>query len=227
MVGTMATREIRTTQANRASACDVCGRTLLRGEQAHPFLEGSEPRTVCELCTSRAAQAGWLREGTVPSFAGRPAERRSLLGRLRGRREAAETRPEPAHQEDGAPRPVPRPLRRLTEPRHVRAVPAGLEQRIAAAVETFNRSEHPRTMAGIARSLGVPSVTIRPDAGRASLVFITVAWELSWYRYEVDLADEDEPVRISHQGGDLAELLPDERRPNAACNRDGLLTLGT
>jgi hypothetical protein len=56
-------------------------------------------------------------------------------------------------------------------------------------------------------------------------VFVTVAWELSWYRYEVDLADEDEPVRVGRQGGDLDELLPEEREPNAVCEANGLLAL--
>ena len=57
-----------------------------------------------------------------------------------------------------------------TEPRHVRAVPTSAEQRIASAVDAFNSSEHPRTVAGVARSLGVPIVSVRPVAGRPSVV---------------------------------------------------------
>jgi hypothetical protein len=225
----MATREIRLTQADVA-ACDVCGRTLLRGERAHPYLEGDEPRLVCELCTGRAAREGWLREGASPVYGGRKGgadRRRSLLGRLR-REVEVKLASEP---DDAAPpaehgrRPAPLPRRRPSEPRHVRAVPAGLEQRIAAAVEAFNGSQAPRTVAGVTRSLGFPSVHIRPDATRPSLVFVTVAWELSWYRYEVDLADEDEPVRVGSQGSELDELPPQERESNATCAENGLLAL--
>lgn len=225
----MATREIRTYQPSLASACDVCGRTLLRGENAHPFLDGAEPRIVCELCTNRAGQEGWLREGTVPSYDGRGAgeRRRSLLGRLRTRREPSdETGTPTGAAEDHVVRAPDRIRRRQMEPRHVRAVPTAPEQRIAAAVEAFNNSRHPRTVAGVGRSLGAPTVAIRPDPTRPSLVYVTVAWELSWYRYEIDLADEDEPVRVANQGSELSELSPDELEPAAACDDSGLLVLG-
>jgi hypothetical protein len=224
----MATREIRPA-AGDIAICDVCGRTLLRGEHAHRYLEGTEPRSVCELCTGRAGREGWLREGASPAYAGhrsRGDRRRSLLGRIR--REPSEP-PAQAVEATATPeraRRMPqRPQRRPTEPRHVRAVPASIEQRIAAAIEAFNKSEQRRTVAGVTRSLGFPSVTIRPDTGRPALVFVTVAWELSWYRFEVDLADEDDPVQIGSQGSELDELPPEELEANAACDEAGLLAL--
>ncbi|MCW3064012.1 MAG: hypothetical protein JWN32_1184, partial [Solirubrobacterales bacterium] len=66
----MATRDIRTSQ--EAVTCDVCGRTLLRGETAATYLAGGGRRAVCELCTPRALQEGWVREGagTVPASRG-------------------------------------------------------------------------------------------------------------------------------------------------------------
>ena len=76
------------------------------------------------------------------------------------------------------------------EPRHVRAVPTGAEQKIASAVAVFNGSEHRRTVAGVARSLGAPTRRDPPEQGHSSLVHIVVSWELCWYRYEVDLSDE-------------------------------------
>src|SRR3954470_16982465 len=75
-----------------AVSCDVCGRTLLRGEQADVFLAAGARRNVCELCTARATHEGWIREGLDPSPGGPRSgdgRRGSLLGRLRRpRREA-------------------------------------------------------------------------------------------------------------------------------------------
>jgi hypothetical protein len=111
------------------------------------------------------------------------------------------------------------------EPRHVRAVPSGDEQKTAAAVEIFNRSEHCRTISGVARSLGEPSVAVAPVPERPSLVNLTVAWELCWYRYDVDLSEEDPVVRVSGQGYELDELQPGERTPNVLADERGRLSL--
>src|SRR3954464_11779930 len=71
--------------------CDVCGRTLLRGEHADVFIAGGQRRNVCELCTGRAVHEGWIREGLDDVVArGRDGRHRrggSLLSRLRSRRE--------------------------------------------------------------------------------------------------------------------------------------------
>ncbi|MGP0051526.1 MAG: hypothetical protein ACLPZR_22125, partial [Solirubrobacteraceae bacterium] len=86
----MSTREIRTSMS--VSACDVCGRTMLRGERAEIYLDGAARHSVCELCTSRALHGGWVREGTMPAYDesdARVYRRRSLLSRLRGRRDPA------------------------------------------------------------------------------------------------------------------------------------------
>src|SRR5215213_4721644 len=76
------------TTSHAAVSCDVCGRTLLRGEQAEPFIAGGTRRLVCNLCTARATNEGWIREGLADTLSvhrhGR--ERRgSLLRRLRDR----------------------------------------------------------------------------------------------------------------------------------------------
>jgi len=91
-----ARKSITTTRA--AVSCDVCGRTLLRGEHADPFIAGGARRMVCELCTARAANEGWIREGADNALGVRrngPRGGRSLFGRLRprqlpGRRTAAQ-----------------------------------------------------------------------------------------------------------------------------------------
>jgi outer membrane biosynthesis protein TonB len=42
-------------------ACDVCGRTILKGEQIHEYLTPQRERIrVCVLCRSRAETSGWI-----------------------------------------------------------------------------------------------------------------------------------------------------------------------
>jgi hypothetical protein len=212
------TKDIRT--AHTHVACDVCGRTLLRGERSETYLSGGSRREVCELCTPRATHAGWVREGVVLERGARaaPGERgRSLLGRLR-RPRASEDHAAPLELHgaaDGAGGvraetplqrerfPAPEPER---EGRQVRAMPTGVEQRVAAALGHFNGSEHPRTIAGVARSLGEPVVVARPTPQDGAIVSVVVSWELCWYRYEIDLSDGGPSVRAAGQGYELNEL---------------------
>src|SRR4029079_10739357 len=69
-------------------ACDICGRTILKGERTEAFLApGGRRRTVCELCIPRAAHEGWSRESAqndLPATRVRPQQRRSFVGRIRG-----------------------------------------------------------------------------------------------------------------------------------------------
>jgi hypothetical protein len=58
-------------------ACDVCGRTLLRGEHGDVFLHAGVRRMVCELCTARAAHEGWIREGLDNATVRASADQRS------------------------------------------------------------------------------------------------------------------------------------------------------
>ncbi len=99
--------------------------------------------------------------------------------------------------------------------------------KIAAAVELFNASQHRRTVAGVARSLGSPAVNVAPVDNRPTLVCVVVSWELCWYRYEVDLSDEGTSVRVAGQGYELEELEPSERLPNAVADDLGQLTLAS
>ena len=56
------------------------------------------------------------------------------------------------------------------QPRHVRAVPTNAELKMERALDVFNASEHPRTVAGVARTLGAPGASrcVRWPTGRAS-----------------------------------------------------------
>jgi hypothetical protein len=83
-------------------SCEVCERRLLRGERPQSFLAGSSARLVCELCTDRALEAGWVRaselasaprEGEVYS---RRRRRRTLLERIRGGRVEEQRRSRPS-----------------------------------------------------------------------------------------------------------------------------------
>ena len=93
------------------------------------------------------------------------------------------------------------------------------------AIDVFNASDHTRTVGGVARSLGAPAVCVRPRPERPAVVSITVMWELSWYRFEVDLSDEAGGVRRDAQGDELSELIPEEQVVNAAADERGALHL--
>ena len=103
---------------------------------------------VCALCTDEADEHGWVREGSpttpiVPD--GRRQAAPAAAPRLRS--VAAQAEHEPAASE-----PM---LRRLTPP----------EQAMVEAAELFNESPFKRTVAGIAKSLGDPSVSLLPLSG--------------------------------------------------------------
>jgi hypothetical protein len=232
------TRDIRTNQVD--ISCDVCGRTLLRGERAESYLAGGERRQVCELCTVRAQHEGWIREDGGDELTLRTSRQegrgRGFLEKLRARRERArEVAEEAAAEEETAAYEAREPARESAapppdlprRPRHVRAVPTNAELKVERALEVFNASEHTRTVGGIARSLGAPAVSARPLPDRPSVVAIAVMWELSWYRFEIDLSDEAGGVRQMAQGAELSELDADEQVANAAADERGGLHLAS
>ncbi len=118
----------------------------------------------------------------------------------------------------------PRQTRR--DARHVRAVPTNAQVKVERALELFNQSEHRRTIAGIAKTLGEPWVSAAPLANAPAEVSITVAWELSWYRFRVDLGDADDPVTMVDKGQELDELDEAMRDWNATALTDGRLAVG-
>jgi len=180
----------------------------------------------------------------------RPREqRRPLFGRLRRDRREEAPQPqsqlhhEPANGQNGdavheptteehelaeqppAPSRSRRPSRRK-DPRHVRAVPTNAQVKIERALEMFNHSEHTRTIAGIARTLGLPWVSALPRPEAPSEVEITVAWELSWYRYRIDLGDAGDPVTLLDKGQEIEELGESQREWNASATENGQLAAG-
>src|SRR5688500_5080090 len=103
------TRDIRTNQTD--VACDICGRTLLRGEHAEGYLAAGQRRQVCELCTARAQHEGWIRESGGDDLALRhprgEGRGRSFLDRLRTRRERAREVSDEIAADEAAPAPAP------------------------------------------------------------------------------------------------------------------------
>jgi hypothetical protein len=148
---------------------------------------GGQYVDVCPLCQETAVEYGWLKEG-APTTLTIPVERsrrRFSLGTLLGFSRAPAAEPV-------ASEPI---LRRLSQP----------ELAMVEAADLFNASQYRRTVGGIAKSLGVPSVSVIPLSGVTADVVVTVAWEISWYQYRVT-ADSPQPVRLAGRGHELDEL---------------------
>jgi hypothetical protein len=97
----------------------------------------------------------------------------------------------------------------------------GLER----ALRVFNEGETPRRVAGISRSLGAATVVVRQLADSRSRVAIVVAWELCWYRYEIDLDEQIATARMVAEGMELDELPAEDRLANAVADEHGELAL--
>jgi hypothetical protein len=268
----MATRAIITHQPE--VSCDMCGRRLLRGERPDTFLAAGSRRTVCELCVPRAAGEGWTRASEArrepDPHAPRAGRGRSLLSRLRQRREleddrvggeddhAAEAwRPEaldawqdaPAegwlqrHQQPGEDETrfddeqwmdsaigPDQPAMELDDDglESVHAAPErplSVDLTLEQAIEIFNASECAGRVAGIARALGQPTVTVNPHPDDHDRAIFVVAWELCWYRYEVDLRERPATIALIGEGTELHELGDEDRLGNAAADERGELSL--
>jgi hypothetical protein len=237
-------------------SCDVCGRTILKGERTEAYQSADGRRyEVCELCFERAESLGWIRAAVADEVfarAPRPEPRRSLLGRLRRRRPepgAASDEPpleaEPMYEEAhgaeqleaelGSRPEVAQPPQkqrsrmphsRPKHPRHVRAVPTTPEAKVERSLDIFNTSRHQRTIAGLARTLGAPWVAAVPELEHQSYVTVVVAWELSWYRFRVDLGDADDPVALMANGEEVEQIDETLRDWNATIDDEGRLVAG-
>jgi hypothetical protein len=237
----MATRTIVTSQPD--VSCSVCERRLLRGEQPETFLAAGRPRTVCELCAPRAAHQGWQRETEMPSLSAPPLRTgrgRNFFERLRqvGKPAASPASGGPAL--NGEPEPydflggsqvAPAEMHDGSADEAFGVAPqqvgvARPEGPLYNAVEVFNAGEYPRRVASLTRSLGTPEVSVRAGEAVASAIVISLAWELCWYQYEVDLSHEQGPGTVAiAQGTELSELRHEDRLANAIADERGALTL--
>jgi hypothetical protein len=195
----------RVTRVTVERSCAICERTLLMGERAIRFSPNGDSHyvDVCPLCAETALEYGWLREGapTTPTVAAERRRRgRGFLSALVGSRSRAS-------DETVAPDPI---LRRLSES----------ELAMVEAADAFNASQYRRTVAGIAKSLGEPQVSVVVLSGVNAEVVVTVAWEISWYQYRVT-PDSDNPVRLESRGHDPAQLEASFTDWNAHLDADG------
>ena len=193
---------MRVTRVSADRRCAICERTLLLGERATRYSPngGDGFVDVCQLCLDAALEYGWLKEGspTTPTIAPDRKRSRFSLGAFLGVRSAAD-----------APMASEPFLRRLSE----------AELAIVEAADRFNSSQYRRTVGGIAKSLGLPSVSIHTLSGVNADVVVTIAWDISWYQYRVTA--DSAPVRLAERGHDPSELDESFTEWNAHLEEDG------
>jgi hypothetical protein len=239
-------------QPGDLASCAVCERTILPGERISEYVApDGEQVGVCALCKPRAEASGWIPAEHAGRLARDPSPRRrrglNLRQRLSkaseglsrateamaARTGARETEAGAGSEDVGGRSAAPRPPRpqRASRPQAPAPPPAPRrdaepltrERLLRVAVDAFNAGPGPRKIAGLLRSLGEPHVAVRPDGPAKALV--TVAWELSWYQWNVDLDDGAPDVREVRKGSELSELERDEQTWNASVADDGRLQL--
>jgi len=205
--------------------CAICARGIAADEPVHVYFSSQGRRGVCERCAERAERMGWSTEvggGAAPLVsAGESGGRlRGLFGR---RSKSSPTAPAAVRVPDDSPDPA-APGRRVEqvepEPEASRLSP------VERALERFNESEVGYTVEGLVRTLGTPWVSVGASAGSPSELRITVAWELSWYQWGIDLGDEEGPVFEIAKGSELGQLDSAARQWNAAAAEGGRIVIG-
>ncbi len=185
-----------------------------------PVVERPE---VHELETERYdVEAEWHEEAPVVKEKA-PSKRRrlgSLFGSAPSGAPADLPAPDPVPE---PPPPPPDPAGRGMRPRRLQPdlSPAN---RFERAIARFNASDAGRTAAGLTRTLGAPSVSVGDHAGAEDIVRITVAWELTWYQWGVDLGDELRPVFELEKGFEVSEIDSAARQWNASAH-DGRIVM--
>jgi hypothetical protein len=103
--------------------------------------------------------------------------------------------------------------------------PAAMPTPFERAIARFDSSEAGRAVVGLTRTLGCPRASVGASAGAPDEVRVTVAWELSWYQWGVDIADELRPVFELGKGGEIDQLDAAAKQWNATVGEDGRLRL--
>jgi hypothetical protein len=193
-----------------------------RSSDQGPSGEGEDRADPAPATNGAAAEApapaadGAPAKPAAPAAEGAPAKPRqakwpSQAKQARRPRPQAKRRPKRGSAGGPAAPSTPRPRR-------------GPEAIMRAAVERFNASEEARKVAGLIRSLGEPRAAVRAEP-KGQLALVTVAWELSWYVWEVSAEGDAGNVREVGKGRELSELDEDAQGWNAAVAEDGTLRL--
>lgn len=205
--------------------CAVCGRTILAGEQVRAYVSAEGHRAVCELCGPRAERLGWRSEedsaaDPVATGSQKPGSRglRGFFSRHGAKRPHGGGPPPATPAADPDPAAAGMRTARPEDP----ALGASPFER---ATSRFNASEAGHTVAGLMRTLGPPWVSVGASAGAANEVRVTVAWELSWYQWGVDLGDERRPVFQLDKGLEISQLDAAAKQWNASVLEGGRVVL--
>jgi hypothetical protein len=230
--------EIFLHDGSRRDVCELCVPRALHagwirvGVNDAPTLEPSRGRGASILDRLRRGRRPRDHEGETP------AQRSSVRRQLSERPEPEAT---PSGRPDWRPHRIEDEVEGLELETEQQAAPlaayattaAGAQasvttsgaRMVGRAIDLYNHSQHPRTLSGIARTLGPPWVTVRSLGG--SQMQIVLAWELTWYRFELDLARESDGVHPTGNGTALHELQPGDVDPNAVADQNGYLYLQT
>jgi hypothetical protein len=116
--------------------------------------------------------------------------------------------------------------RRYSELAEARRTESDARQVRRIALEAFNRSDHIERVVAIARSLGDPVVNVAVTGCELPrIVSICVAWDISWYEYEVrlDLYEQTVSVEEALRGDDPRDLPPGRLQPNGVLRSDRIV----
>ncbi len=129
------------------------------------------------------------------------------------------------HHTDALPANAASPVETAAGAHEAQIAATSADNDVLRALEIFNGGATPRRIASVTRALGEACVHVTRDAQRESVVAILVAWELCWYRYELDVEDPAGEVHVAAEGTELGELPEQLRVANAVADEHGTLSL--
>jgi hypothetical protein len=95
---------------------------------------------------------------------------------------------------------------------------------LRAVERIFNESPHVEKTRAVRRGLGQPIVNLTPLSGEGDRVLLTIAWEIVWYQYLIELGEGVRPedrLTLFGEGMQLDELSPNLRENNAGMDQQG------
>jgi hypothetical protein len=123
-----------------------------------------------------------------------------------------------------APPPVAPPAGPATAEHHNR--PGFALAEVQVAQKYFNDSQFTNRIREVRKSLGKPKANVTKVVGAEPRALVTVAWDIIWYQYLVDLRRDvptDQRVTLHREGMDLDELTPVFKEKNASVDDEGRL----